>query len=191
MGQGIAERLERYSMPEPNTGCTLWFGVSLPAGYGRVSVKGSLRLAHRVAYELHHGPIPEGLVIDHLCNTPSCINPSHLKATTPAINGARSSSPYSANARKTHCIRGHELSGANLWLGRDGKKRICRKCNLAWQKRRYLKKTAGKVRDTTIRDACLSYKGKLSARQTAIKLGLTKGIVLGHWIRAREKGLIP
>lgn len=145
-GNTIAERLEYYSMPEPNTGCTLWFGVSLPAGYGRINLGGQQKLAHRVAYELANGPVPDGLVIDHMCNTPACINPAHMKATTQTKNTLRSEvAPTAINARKTHCDQGHELSGDNLYLSADGAYRICRTCSLEGQRRRY-RERVGHVR---------------------------------------------
>lgn len=64
------------------TPCHIWQGAKCPHGYGRVNIENRTRQAHRVAYERGVGPIPEGLVIDHLCRVPSCVNPDHLEAVT-------------------------------------------------------------------------------------------------------------
>ena len=74
----IAERLERLSMPEPMSGCTLWMGGDNGLGYGLVWHDGGMKRAHRVAWELERGPVPNGLVLDHICRVRSCINPDHL-----------------------------------------------------------------------------------------------------------------
>lgn len=119
----------------PN-GCLLWTGSLDRAGYGRVLIDGRYRPAHRVIYELSRGPIPEGLVLDHLCRTPRCVNPEHLEPVTIAENLKRGRpSQYQLNAMKTHCLRGHPLEGENLCNRRDGK-RQCRTCKLADLKER-------------------------------------------------------
>jgi hypothetical protein len=85
----IADRLERWSIPEPNSGCTLWLGAACKHGYGRIQVPGrGPKLAHRIAYEVKNGPIPEGLKLLHKCDNPGCINPDHLQPGTQAENVA-------------------------------------------------------------------------------------------------------
>lgn len=103
-------------------------------GYGQIKTPSGKRvMAHRVMYEQLVGAIPEGLVLDHLCNNTLCINPHHCKPVTQRENVLRSEIAVCAlNARKTHCPRNHPLSGDNLVLtqlrnGRDG--RGCRECN--------------------------------------------------------------
>jgi len=66
--------------------CLIWGGARFRRSYGLISVNGKLRRAHRVAYELAHGPIPAGYVVMHSCDTPACINPAHLSAAPQAIN---------------------------------------------------------------------------------------------------------
>lgn len=105
--------------------CWLWTGGTNPEGYGRLIWHGVSAMAHRVSYELHFGPIPEGLVIDHVrargCRNTGCVNPEHLEAVTRGENTMRGSCPPALNALKTVCPRGHEYSL------RDGK-RVCRPC---------------------------------------------------------------
>ena len=80
-------RIERrfWSLVSWTEGCWFWAGPIRKTGYG-VFGRSS---AHRVAYELAVGPIPGGLVIDHLCRVPSCVNPAHMEPVTPDVNVLR------------------------------------------------------------------------------------------------------
>lgn len=109
-----------------SSGCVLWTGVKEHGGYGMVWANGKTRLVHRVLYELLAGPIPDGLTLDHLCRVRHCANVAHLEAVSMAVNVLRGQSPSAANARKTHCRRGHALTGLNLRI--TGGRRCCRAC---------------------------------------------------------------
>lgn len=105
--------------------CWLWRGQVTRQGYGRIKVARRFLHAHRFAYELEVGPIPEGLTIDHLCCNRLCQNPAHMEPVTAGENSRR------ANSGKTHCKRGHPLSGDNIRFDKRGG-RVCRTCARLW-----------------------------------------------------------
>lgn len=130
-GKPVRERLLARVVVEPN-GCWRWTGALNPGGYGRITVEGRTRPAHRIAYELLIGPIPEGLSIDHLCRTPACVNPEHMEPVPIRENILRGNNPPATNARKTHCKNGHPFAGENLVLRPDGH-RECQTCAKAYR----------------------------------------------------------
>ena len=75
----------------PDTGCWLWEGTKYQNGYGWLKAFGKVISAHRFSYELHKGPIPEGMAILHSCDVKHCVNPDHLRAGTHAENMAEAS----------------------------------------------------------------------------------------------------
>ena len=107
--------------------CWFWQDASLnPKGYAQVS-RGRTRSGHRAVYTLLVGPVPAGMVIDHLCRTPNCVNPDHLEVVTNAENILRGVSFSAVNAKKTKCPKGHPLDGVR----RDRVERYCRTCDIA------------------------------------------------------------
>ena len=140
--------LESRVSCDPETGCWLWAGY-LKDGYGSIHNGRKREGAHRRIYKDFVGPIPNGMEIDHLCFVPRCVNPAHLEAVTREENQwraiehrRRSGNPRpplaDRNARKTHCKRGHPLSGDNLRLIPSG--RQCKACKLMLDRRRNRKK---------------------------------------------------
>ena len=84
----LIERFEAQYSPEPNTGCWLWTGAVANQNkpYGRIYAQGGNKSAHRVSYEMFVGPIPDGLLVLHKCDMPSCVNPGHLFVGTDLDN---------------------------------------------------------------------------------------------------------
>ncbi|GIH27632.1 hypothetical protein Aph01nite_59420 [Acrocarpospora phusangensis] len=122
------------------TGCWAWtherndpkYG-GLP--YGRFFFEGKLWVAHRWIYEQLHGPVPQGLVLDHFlvpsgrCIGALCVNPGHLQPVTQRENTLRGSGPTAINSAKTHCPEGHDFDAVNS-QGR----RVCTICLKAYKR---------------------------------------------------------
>lgn len=126
---------ERFEAKTQRTDtCWLWSG-RLKDGYGQLSVNGRTTGAHRFAYERFVGPIPEGLVIDHLCRVRNCVNPGHMEPVTLAENIRRGETGKYLKDR-THCPRGHEYTEANTYITKPGT-RGCRACAREKSRERY------------------------------------------------------
>lgn len=95
--------------------CWLWKAAMGADGYPRFTYMGQMRHAHRVSAILAGIEVPANLDVDHLCRIRTCVNPAHMRVVTRRVNALENNdSPFARNARKTHCVRGHPLSGDNL-----------------------------------------------------------------------------
>ena len=110
--------------------CWIWQGYIRKDGYGGYTPKHARpRLAHRIAYELAHGPVPQGLELDHECRNKACV--LHVRAVTHRENMRNTD-----KAQQTHCCRGHALTGRNVIVKANGC-RNCRTCKQAQERARY------------------------------------------------------
>lgn len=103
--------------------CRVWTGTIAHDGYGKYSGTS----AHAYAYREAYGDLEPGYELDHLCRNRSCVNPLHLQPVTRRENIMRSDNFAAVNARKTHCVNGHEFTPENTYLYRGW--RNCKECN--------------------------------------------------------------
>lgn len=136
----------RIDLSNPH-GCWPWLRGRDGNGYGHVGIQKKVYLCHRLAYELLVGPIPAGLVIDHICENKPCCNPYHMEPVTRGENRRRApiSGVAAVHAGKTHCANGHEFSPENTKMyARPGKPpyRNCLACRSESGRRQYLRRKA-------------------------------------------------
>ncbi len=127
----VRERFNEKWLGEPNSGCWLWQGHYHKDGYGWLDIgsrtdgtRGQI-LAHRLSWQIHFGPIPDGLGVLHKCDTPPCVRPEHLFLGTQKANmtdAAAKQRLRSFNGAKTSCPRGHPYDVI------DGGKKLSRRC---------------------------------------------------------------
>ena len=126
---------DRFWLKVSPTGfCWEWTGAHDRNGYGMFNRGDKVDRAHRVAYELLVGEIPEGLHLDHLCRNRGCCNPDHLEPVTPRVNMTRGEAPTVRAGRMGICLRGHSLGDA--YVRPDTGARMCRTCMKMRQARR-------------------------------------------------------
>lgn len=121
--------IEKVDLTGPEDSCWQWTAC-LVRGYGQFAVGQRKRAkAHRFSYEMLVGPVPEGLVLDHLCRNPECVNPAHLEPVSERKNILRGVGPTAVNAARTHCIYGHEFTPENTYIRPNRPtERECRVC---------------------------------------------------------------
>lgn len=107
-GRGTNNKPERvWTWITKGDGCWLWTGCKTPRGYGYMSIDGKNKRAHRIVWELIHGPIPAGLYVCHHCDTPACCRPDHLFVGTNADNMRDAASKGRMAAGDRHGTRLH------------------------------------------------------------------------------------
>ena len=161
-------RLERRSVPEPNTGCWLWMGAINDTGYGKLPVGDRVVIStHRASWLAHRGEIPKGLLVLHKCDTRPCINPDHLFLGDHAANARDMANKKrglfnraTREQRSEWSKRGHET------LGPDGASARSRKIAL--------KMTPEQIRARSV-------KGAAAARAAG------KGMIYGNTREQREQ----
>lgn len=132
----------RVAVPDLS-GCCNWLGNIDRYGYGLFSIYGYDYRPHRVSVHLLDGSVDPTKTVDHTCRNRKCVARSHLEVVTFVENVLRGEGPTAVNARKTHCVNGHELSGSNLGI-QHGRYRMCRACKNASERRRYHSNAAKK-----------------------------------------------
>ena len=130
----------RY-VEKQNDGCWKWTGSVLQnGGYGIFWDGTRHQTAHRYSYTRFVGPIQDDLEIDHLCRNRLCVNPQHLESVTGKENVRRGLN----GVLKTHCLKGHPLTGDNLLKLKSGRRR-CRECHRQESHQRWLENQEARV----------------------------------------------
>ena len=102
--------------------------------------------AHRVVWSLTNGPIPDGLVLDHLCRNRACCNPAHMEPVTIGENVMRGETIPARNAAKTECGNGHPFDPENTYISTRGA-RVCRRCHALWEAQRRRNQATNQAKD--------------------------------------------
>jgi hypothetical protein len=138
----LEERFLAKVAPENRGGCRLWTGALNEWGYGTIGYQGKVIKAHRAAWMLARGPIPEGALVLHRCDVPACVSIHHLflgsslDNARDMISKGRGRHPTAErNAAKTHCPKGHPYSAGNLYVHAATGKRYCKACSRDSKKR--------------------------------------------------------
>jgi hypothetical protein len=136
-GTRIARFWAKVDRSDPD-GCWPWIGHRIRKGYGIHWAFNRKTVAHRRAYELTYGSIPDGLFVCHHCDNPPCCNPDHLFVGTNSDNMQdciRKGRFSKGSKPKTYCKRGHLLA-EHAYTPPSGR-RQCRTCQRDLDRARY------------------------------------------------------
>jgi HNH endonuclease len=109
---GTTEKIDRRSDPQPRfwakvmktDTCWLWLGATNDLGYGQIINRSRSSYVHRLSYEWANGPIPDGMMIDHICQVPACVNPDHLRLATRKQNAEHHQGPTRASTTRVRGV---------------------------------------------------------------------------------------
>ena len=106
-------REERFwAKVEKTDWCWIWTGARSQFGYGNLTTNGKQENAHRVSWEIHFGPIPDGMRVLHACDNPPCVRPFHLFLGTQKDNNR----DRETKGRGNHPTK---AKGYSYWRGRQ------------------------------------------------------------------------
>lgn len=137
----LEERFFSKVAPASADECWLWTARLDEYGYGVFTVNSRPRRAHRIAWTILRGYLPDELTIDHLCRVRNCVNPYHMDPVTSRVNTMRAKGTIG----RTTCINGHPYTEGSVYVNRGIK--YCRKCGSEHNKRYLARKRARVLAD--------------------------------------------